>query len=1603
MIFTSNGSITNDMQGGRTVSIDNYLIKLSNGQAYAQKPLLAGAMIAVVNEYQSGTDSAEVYNHAVALLSSFCKCKLLDLYTTRLRAGTLNGDIAKQKKTFCIPDRSVARYNSYDRRTRQQSPPTRPMTLDELLKELQDQLQWFAEKEPQRNLVIHTDLHTLETLLKEYAVNPLNGTLFNLLKLMTSFLLEVVGAAPNDHPELGQFLETELSSEYQIQDDSKTKDFKDPHAVARQLSSAIESYRKYVEKQTCRDYENASESLRLASLCAFGCYENALKHYLYHWTFFLVEAGKMDASELVYINNLKNRYDEKLNINEVIAKFKMLHDQVTKDPQIRATTITVEWELLSKGWTQNNDVKHRGTIPASAQELKHQIETLILFVRVAVLAGKSKPDFDSFLSEEQPEDIRETVMAPTDPEWDAFSALCGHFDGNSYHYVLVVPKDLRTEGFGRIFGVNWDMIIDLDPASEENGLMSIYQQIFGKLATSRMPHKHTEEFMPIAAPYWIRGNGILGNPESIFDNFLMWKRHYGQHFKELFIKFHGRYTRPVKVIYLPGQNEKFQDVLIDSVVNAFFSDAINDTYGVEQILMDNHELADASGLTSLCCTSLSLEQMLTGLATVNALSIPSHRRLFSGMKEDQFLDNSLELEEFCEPVYLSLGKETSDQGSEVRDFYRGFRKISWRELALRKDLPRDCYQSNILPNLMRQIAESENPFFTIGYNPGYGGTTLLRRIAWDLHEKYPTLIVHRYSPICVQRLQALRSEIETVGRLVLLIDSNDMSYSDADRLFRDLRINTIPTAIVYLQRRERRSDKESFTLESLKDNEIQQMTERLINVGLDPSCRARLERMCFQPSRNSTERTPFYLAMYAFDKDFAGFVQYVHNFLKEPMQEIYRDFLVYIALCNRISYGICLDVEFFAYHMDGVNSGTEAVEELRKRDAFSNLVVFQREEKLTTCKMRYPGIAEEVLRQMTSNDLNARDINYIKLAEHIRKFIERTCIWGYNSNLEDFLKRLLIDRDSSTSEGRDDFARIILDIGKEGKRGKDWSEAGTAAVDLLFKTLTDCYPDNPHFAGHYGRFLSEVKSEYETALPILDQAIAISHDGSDCTLLHMKGTIYSRMVDKSIQDIKRVRNRGGDPSHEIRMLQLLVNHAHDLFEQVRAYGSSGVTGMLSNIKLCISVIEMGKWLENVDTKIFFQNHTNDWYQDLLDRANSLFEECEKYAEDMNPADKHSYQSVQENIQLIRKSSTECIAFYEERIANAHSSDKTLLRRHLARIYDTHACRTSTDLDDPKRRDFYKRVMELMNDNIYEDPANTSNYRQWFRAAFNSRYGGDELVQEAIIKVNQWLDVDEKDCQAQLYRYMLTFLRAAVDHDTSAELRLKEYRQALQSASRHIARNTDIKFILTHGSGLQRLSVRLFNMTDAEEARKVLLPISGYLERRKNYTEATIRSYSADVFFNPLHTNGAIRNDHFDSKAKVTYGALFSYDGVRAHDATVELQISKQSRTNLSAGKTVKCAVVQRKSEYLLLTISGYDVMAKLYIKDLFHPYSEDNIPAVMTTLDVVLKYPTEISYRNEVSAGWMVTMDDGTGSSFDADKPLANNEQLIEYLSKHKN
>src|SRR5262249_37690879 len=86
------------------------------------------------------------------------------------------------------------------------------------------------------------------------------------------------------------------------------------------------------------------------------------------------------------------------------------------------------------------------------------------------------------------------------------------------------------------------------------------------------------------------------------------------------------------------------------------------------------------------------------------------------------------------------------------------------------------------------------------HDPGAGGTTVARRILWNLHREYPCALVHRYTASeTAERIFHLASL--TGLSILLLIDGAEITDRQVDELLNYLRSRLVPVALLQTLRR----------------------------------------------------------------------------------------------------------------------------------------------------------------------------------------------------------------------------------------------------------------------------------------------------------------------------------------------------------------------------------------------------------------------------------------------------------------------------------------------------------------------------------------------------------------------------------------------------------------------------------------------------------------------------------------------------------------------------------------------------------------------------------------------------------------------------------
>lgn len=1341
-------------------------------------------------------------------------------------------------------------------------------------------------------------------------------------------------------------------------------DFKNSLLVAKELISAIEHYKRFELFCTGEDTDNATENLTNAGTIAYRAMEHAYKNYIYYYY-----KKKYDKGDITQSQFERNTYFLTNPVNGHFATHKDLKDKFCS----LVVNLDSDLEEIFKGTQKSsNGPKHEYKVPDPVK-LKVQLGEMVNF-------------FEKYIYKDIEYPILTNSLMGDEYAWVELLEDCDGFS-DAFHYVLVSPKKIKDtkNNVKNLLSVPWDLVIDFDTESDSSGLASQYISschISPKIRTLSYA-EHLQGFRAMSSTQWIMANGFKDKEDTVTNNYKVWKRKYGRNLSETLRKFHSTYTKAIRLVILPGIEKEYINDIIESCADAFVAEDGITVSNIDIIILSDSSVCLDVDEDFVKRSSLTIEEFLIrlGKRAHNAYE-ENDKKLIPGVNLEEGLKKDLfsKLSNFCEVVYTGI--ELKDACDDVMAFYNGERPISWGELSKHKDLERKIYISQIY-KVINDIMESHpKGFYDVFYKPGYGGTTMLRRIAWDFHDIYPTIIVNQYQHEDISHLKQLYGC--TKKPILVLVDSNFISRDVAREIWADMKGEGISLNLIYIRRIEKNADNgtkmQLFKLPQLEieNGEVANIIELFQPYAINGACAQRLDEFLKNPNL-CEDFSPFYFAFSTFDENFKGIKNYIRNFMSSLSDEL-KEFLVFMALADYINKP--LDIQFFAR----VLRNDDVMDFLSERGAFRTLVSFiKMPNKQTFCKVKYSAFAKEILKQASNNyrDDESAEIKYINLTDYIIKFIEmsRPTPQIRNNNVVEFIREMLITRRADLDMDRPNFANLVSKIGKCNASGvEQWSQEGQAAVSRIFNQLVRIYPEDPHFRAHLARYLCYVEKDYNHAIELLDDAIGIYTDGSeeDLLLLHMKAMVYAaRITQKLIPDIKK-KHKSAECAEDDELFMSLhsdLQSANALFKRVRDM-HRGIAGHISNISLFVSIIDMGKALDEMDTAMFLELHHDDWYFELADQANNLFEELEQLEEALDDDEKERVAEVGRLINTIKNGISDTIQQYGQYLGIVSEEKRPLIRRYLARAYAERNMSTNNQKD-------WMRIAELMADNMQEDSTNPTNIRIWFNAITHIKSEDpDDMLRQAIIKLNEWVALSENNIEAHFYRYILTFIQA-IEGITDAESRLPGYLIKLQGLASNLANKTAIRYwVGKKGNGIERLIPRdKFPLNDVDKANSLLRMVKGRVsEKYVNDFHAYISAYHSDVFFSPNSTDGRINET--SKNAIVVMGIGFSYDGPRAYNSSVKLytgeeDIELEELPPLQYGIMVKCKVIKNSTpHYINVEIVGYNVEGSISIDCLDTPYDNLHRPKIDGPLlnAMVLNEKQVISAGGTYRTVWSLTM-----------------------------
>ena len=464
-------------------------------------------------------------------------------------------------------------------------------------------------------------------------------------------------------------------------------------------------------------------------------------------------------------------------------------------------------------------------------------------------------------------------------EWELLLAACDEF-ADDRHYVLVTSKipPLRDRVLEPLSYIKWSAVIDFDPHSDENGLMQAFRSAeFDRNIIPAVMGERTA-FNPRHDTYWFYARGLSGRRETVdkSNEWLTWIAQYGS-------ENHQQCHHIAKTL-LPS-SITFVVIWNDDSLNKHMSSFIEATSvftNAKYVIISESSILRLDRIEEdfpLQHFGIPLSHLIAGLSVELSSNNDLQRR---GVEFPGEFGNRMPvpservpwLESQLRLVNLGSGKHSFENmpAEHIPEFHRGA-IITWQDLNLGRDLERDITRK-IARRVRGDLETRTTEIIKIFHKPGAGGTTISRRILWDLHQEFPCVVIHSGEPVgAIERIEYIANNSRLA--VLALVDSAEIADNEIENIYDRLRARNTGCVLLSVSRRHQlphSREKRSFSLDSqLSESELQRFNEKY--ASLVPNRRRELESIV---STNIVEeQTAFQFGLTAFDENYKGLKPYV--------------------------------------------------------------------------------------------------------------------------------------------------------------------------------------------------------------------------------------------------------------------------------------------------------------------------------------------------------------------------------------------------------------------------------------------------------------------------------------------------------------------------------------------------------------------------------------------------------------------------------------------------------------------------------------------------------------------------------------------------------
>ncbi|OWF53109.1 Sterile alpha motif domain-containing protein 9-like [Mizuhopecten yessoensis] len=793
------------------------------------------------------------------------------------------------------------------------------------------------------------------------------------------------------------------------------------------------------------------------------------------------------------------------------------------------------------------------------------------------------------------------------------------------HYVLFagdVPGVLTN--IDAIALVPWLTVFDFDPYSRDGGLLCSNEEPLSKrtslqITTWKTINKPVSEY----GTNWCFVRGSRDDPESRQsfqepDDLRNWSRKikpFVDPYLDNMQAFIADYTVLTSVVIWPKDEQMLPHIL--KMVNKL--DENIDPPPKLVIILDSEPSTEA-GKTSFCmlCDEqnenltlirMKLSDVLDGLtrtlkrfekARENAYDLPAADQSDACISDRDVSWVREHLNVLFKSSPFVHGENDIEFLQEESDnFHRGG-TLDWRTWYACKaghfDAERDIYK-NGKAAIELNIQNNKSGMVTLCHAPGAGGTTLAQRLAWDFHEKVPTVHVRKNSinlMDIVSRIEFIY--IKTRKPVLLLIDGED--ETKVFHLMQYLKTSCI-SIILFVKRCLRRpqsykGEPEKLWLSGIVSAmEAKQLTLKLTTHCKDDEGKKRaLVRLCKETEQGKQHHL-INFGLTVFMHEFKGVSSFVKGYL--PVTEhgtspaMDQKILLYLALayfyghssipCQFFNELLCLpanyyvDLEDFPHPIQSFVVEDEGAGKKSNIRICHNLVAKEILDHILTRGKKSKYLRQDGLSGPARHRLASLCLDFISYASRREKRSSASA-----NTVVNCLKRIFIVRETIDMTGKSEhltrrplISNVLLEIESQPPMFCERAE--------VLKKLAEAFPDDPIFLAHLGRFYAnclphkekEAEKCFVKSLELCEVPTKGINTGegklydrwkhSLMYIYHMYGTFLLKRIKRdtgngTFDDVANSLETGKS-SGSIEDLLALVQQACLLFENSRKYTPVG--------------------------------------------------------------------------------------------------------------------------------------------------------------------------------------------------------------------------------------------------------------------------------------------------------------------------------------------------------------------------------------------------------------------------------------------------------------